>query len=214
MIGGSTANDAGTSRRRPLVIISSLAISVFVFTLLLKASTNLLGVPQEVWQLLSGGILIALGAVFLFPTLWEHLSSGVNAKSAQLLQKAGTDQSTLRRDILLGAALGPVFNSCSPTYALIVATILPADPSTGHLYLAAYTIGLSVALLLVAWFGQALVSRLGWAANPRGWFHRLIGILLILTGVAIVFGLDKQFQAFVLEQGWYDAVSGLEERLR
>lgn len=173
-----------------------------------------MGVPQAVWQNISGAILIALGLVFVFPKLWEHVASGINARSAQLLQQASTDPSDNRRDILLGAALGPVFNSCSPTYALIVAVVLPADPITGLVYLAAYTIGLSVALFLVAWLGQALVSKLGWAANPRGWFHRFVGFLLVATGIAIIGGFDKQFQAFVLEQGWYDSISGLEERLR
>mgnify|MGYP001567100695 CR=1 FL=1 len=214
VIGGSVTAQGDASRKRPLVIIGSLAVSVFVFTLLLKASTSLLGIPQEFWQTVSGLILVLLGGVFLFPTVWEHVAGSLNARSAQLLQKASTSSTDYRRDILLGLALGPVFNSCSPTYALIVATVLPAAPLTGLLYLTSYVLGLSVALLLVAKLGQALVTRLGWAANPRGWFHRIVGILLIVTGVTIVFGLDKQFQAYVLEQGWYDAVSGLEERFR
>ena len=29
--------------------------------------------------------------------------------------------------VLLGMALGPVFASCSPTYALVLATVLPAN---------------------------------------------------------------------------------------
>ncbi|MDQ3065153.1 MAG: cytochrome C biogenesis protein, partial [bacterium] len=43
---------------RPLVIAISLAASVITFTLLIKATTALLGVPQIVWQIVSGTIVL------------------------------------------------------------------------------------------------------------------------------------------------------------
>ena len=114
-------------------------------------------------------------------------------------------------DILLGAALGPTFSSCSPTYALILATILPVSFAEGVLYIVVYAAGLAIALLLVAFLGQAFARKLGWLASPTGWFRRVVGILLVVVGVAVILGLDKQFQAFVIEQGWYAPIQNLEE---
>ena len=78
VVGGTiarTSTDATVAERqwyRPIVIASGLAASVIVFTLALKASTALLGVPQAVWQAISGGIVILFGITLLFPGLWER----------------------------------------------------------------------------------------------------------------------------------------------
>lgn len=200
---------------RPFVISLSLAASVVIFTLVLKASTGLLGVPQQVWQIISGIIVAGLGVNFLWPQLWEKvaLKTGLHIGSNKLLggsaQKQGIDG-----EIITGAALGPVFSSCSPTYALVVATVLPASFIRGLSYLLAYALGLALTLLLITFAGQGLVQRLGWLANPHGNFRRVIGVLFVLVGIAVVFGLDKNIQAFVLENGWYNPIAELEESLR
>lgn len=215
IIGGSvTAPGDKRSFSRPLVITASLVVSVIVFSLLLKASTTLLGVPQMVWQIASGGIVLLLGIDFLWPQLYEQVSarSGFFTRTNVALGSA-SKKGGLLGAILMGAALGPVFSSCSPTYALIVATILPASFLQGLAYLAAYALGLGVVLLLIAFAGQALVTKLRWMSNPKGWFKRILGILFILVGLSVIFGLDKAVQAFVLEQGWYDAISSFERSL-
>lgn len=209
-----TGSVTGAGRyQRVLAIILGLTISVIVFSLLLKATTSLLGVPQIVWQLVSGGILILFGLVMFLPGLWEKIAAPLSARAGQSLQSA-RGQSGVGGNFLLGAALGPVFNSCSPTYALIVAAILPASFGQGLTYLIAYAVGLGVALLLVAVLGRAIISRLGWAANPEGWFHKFVGLLLIIAGLAVIFGLDKSFQAYVLDRGYYEPIMRLEERIR
>lgn len=125
IVGGTIAGGAGGARARwrPWVIAGSLAASVTAFTLLLKATTALLGVPPQVWQTVSGVVIVALGANLLFPSLWDRFSArlGLQRRSNDLLQRS-TRRAGLWGDVLTGAALGPVFSSCSPTYALIIAT--------------------------------------------------------------------------------------------
>lgn len=216
IVGGGVVAGGGQRQKwyRPLVIAASLAGSVVLFTLLLKATTVLLGIPQTVWSTISGLIVIALGLNLLVPSLWEKVMIATrfpiktNAVLGKTMGRRGVGY-----DVMMGAALGPVFASCSPTYALIVAAVLPVSFAKGLLYLAAYAIGLASVLLLVAIAGQAAVTRLGWLSNPNGWFHRVIGILFILVGFAVLFGIDKRFQAYVLDQGWYDPIIRLEQRL-
>ncbi|HSE61633.1 MAG TPA: cytochrome c biogenesis protein CcdA [Candidatus Saccharimonadales bacterium] len=216
IIGGTVAQDKSAQHMwyRPLVIVGSLAASVVVFTLLLKATTALLGVPQTVWNVVAGGIVLLFGLNLLAPVVWEKfmLATGLYAKSNQLLGFS-SKQKGVMRDVLLGAALGPVFSSCSPTYALIVAAILPASFAQGVTYLIFYAAGLAAVLLLIAVAGQSVVRKLGWLSNPEGWFRRTIGVLFVIVGVAVMVGLDRKFQAFVLEQGWYDPIMKLEQRL-
>lgn len=216
IVGGSVLDGQDQKKNwyRPLVIATSLAVSVVLFTLLLKATTTLLGVPQMVWSVISGVIVILLGLNLLFPLAWEKLmiATRLPISSNKLLGKT-LGQNGLGKDILTGAALGPVFSSCSPTYALIVAAVLPASFAKGLLYLIAYAIGLASVLLLVAIAGQAAVKKLGWLSNPQGWFRRVMGVLFIIVGLAVLLGIDKKFQTYVLENGWYDPIMRLEERL-
>jgi cytochrome c-type biogenesis protein len=217
VVGGSIAPDKSKARdwRRPLAITGSLVASVVVFTLLLKASTALLGVPQMVWQAISGVIILLFGLSLIWPALWGRLSLKLGLYGrAQRWMSGASGQTGYRRDILLGAALGPIFNSCSPTYALIVAAILPASLGLGLVYLMAYALGLGITLLAVASFGRAVTTRLGWYANPGGVIHKVIGVAFVAVGLAVLFGFDKVVQTYVLDNGWYDPVSGLEERLR
>jgi cytochrome c-type biogenesis protein len=196
------------------IITLSLAISVIVFTLLLKATTVLLGVPQGVWSTISGIIVILLGVYFLFPGLWDRFSAklGLGTKTNTLMGKS-FGKKGVTRDILIGASLGPVFSSCSPTYALIVALVLPQSFAKGFIYLLAYAFGLALVLFLLALLGSKLVKALGWLSNPHGLFKKVIGILFIIVGFSVLFGFDKTVQTYVLEQGWYDPIIRIEQKI-
>lgn len=215
IIGGSSLHQNGPTKlslKHPLIIILSLVISIVVFSILLKATTVLLGVPTMVWAFISGGIVLLFGLNLLFPVLWEKLM--INTGLATVTNRTlGISQNSkgVQKDIILGAALGPVFNSCSPTYALIVAVILPVSFTEGVGYLIAYALGLGLVLLLISIFGRALVNKMKWMSNPNGVFQKTIGVLFVVVGVCIIFGIDKQIQTSVLDAGWYDPVKGIEE---
>ncbi|WP_353828742.1 cytochrome c biogenesis CcdA family protein [Agromyces sp. SYSU T0242] len=214
VVGGSIVQggDARRAQWRPYVIAGSLAVSVVAFTLLLKATTALLGIPPQVWQVIAGGIVILLGIDLLFPRLWDRFSTalGLQSRSGEMLDRSVRRQS-VGGDILTGAALGPVFSSCSPTYALIVAAVLPVSFGEGVLYVVAYAVGLAGMLLLIALLGRRLVRRLGWLANPEGWFRRVVGAIFVLVGLAVVTGFDKTLQTWILDAGLYDPIARLEE---
>ncbi|GGI48662.1 cytochrome c biogenesis protein CcdA [Agromyces flavus] len=214
VVGGAIVRgaDERRARSRPYLIAASLAVSVIVFTLLLKATTALLGISPQVWQLVAGGIVILLGANLLFPALWDRLSGALRlqARSGVMLDRSVRRQS-VAGDILTGAALGPVFSSCSPTYALIIAAVLPVSFAEGLLYIIVYAAGLAGMLLLIALLGRGLVRRLGWLADPDGWFRRAIGVLFVLVGITVITGFDKQLQTWILDAGLYDPIEHLEE---
>lgn len=191
------------SKQTPYIVISALAVSILVFTYLLKASTILIDIPASFWAYFSGSVLFLIGITFAFPALWSNvpgiqkLSLGGNA-----VVGSGYAQKSIWGDITIGAALGPVFSSCSPTYFLILAAVLPASFLLGTVYLLAYIAGLSIVLLLISVLGQRFIGRITWAADPNGWFKRGLGVLFILVGLAIFTGLDKDFEARILDTGF------------
>jgi thiol-disulfide isomerase/thioredoxin len=125
---------------------------------------------------------------------------------------AGGEKSGVLGDALVGAALGPVFSTCSPTYFLVLAAVLPQQPLVGLVYLIAYALGLSLALFGIALAGQKLVKKLRFASNPSGTFKRTLGALFIVVGVAIISGLDKKVEAGILGAGFFD-VTKIEQQL-
>lgn len=201
VIIGSSAG--ARSKATPYIVIVSLSLSIIVFTYLLKASTLFIDIPTSFWAYFSGLILLLIGLIFAFPALWERMP-GVNKLSTggNAVIGSGYTKKSLWGDITIGAALGPVFSSCSPTYFLILAAVLPASFLLGSVYLLVYVAGLAFVLLLIALLGQRFVSNIAWAADPHGWFKRGIGIIFLLVGIAIFTGLDKQFEAFILDTGF------------
>ncbi len=212
IIGGSLSGHE--NRKRPYIIIGSLVVSLVAFTLLLKVSTALLGVDPKIWSYISGSIIILLGLTILFPLQWDKFigSIGLQAKSQKLLGEAGKTKNGTLSAILTGLALGPVFSSCSPFYAWVVATVLPGSFAAGFVYLFAYCLGLAVALLGISLFGSKMLSKIAWASNPYGWFQRIIAVLFILVGFAVVFGIDKDVQAYLVERDFLN-IKSLEEKL-
>ncbi|HYC34563.1 MAG TPA: redoxin family protein, partial [Candidatus Paceibacterota bacterium] len=82
----------------------------------------------------------------------------------------------------------------------------------GFVYLLAYTLGLSLMLLLISLLGQKLVSKLENASNPHGTLKKTLAVLFILVGIFIISGLDKRIQALVVSNGVFD-ITRLETKL-
>ena len=102
-------------------------------------------------------------------------------------------------------------SSCSPTYFVILATVLPASFFLGTTYLIAYAIGLSGILLLIALLGQRFVGGLNKLSDPKGWFKKSIGVLFLLVGLSIMTGFDKTIEAYLVDLGF--DFTGIEQRL-
>lgn len=215
VIGGSLVGHHSIAWRRTLTIIAGLSLSVLIFSLLLKGTTLLIGVPDTVWRIMSGGIVIALGINFLFPQLWLNLAAKfkLQQNSDRALSLASAKSGSWGA-LLTGAALGPVFSSCSPTYGLIIAAILPVNATLGIVYLACYVLGMSIALLLIAYFGRAITQKLRWSVEENGWFRKTLGIVFIVVGLAVATGSDRVVQSWLLERGVYNGATGLESLVR
>ncbi len=215
IVGSSLATDADqkADRKKPYIISFSLGISVLIFTLILKASTALIGVDPQFWKTLSGGIVVILGISLLFPLLWASAMAkiGFENNSNKLLSRA-SKKSGILGYVLTGAALGPVFSACSPVYALILATVLPVNLALGMVYMTLYATGLSLSLLAIALAGRRITKRLTWVSSPDGGFRKVLAILLIVIGISVFTGFDKKVQTWILENAPF-STSSLEKKL-
>src|SRR3989338_6458846 len=213
VIIGHSITDTTPNRRRLFVVVTSLGISVILFTLLLKASSLLIDIPQDFWKWISGGIIFLFGLTMVFPDLWEKFSfaNTLSIKSNKVLTK-GYQKNSVWGDVIIGASLGPIFSACSPTYFVILATVLPVSLFLGITYLFTYVLGLSLALIVVALLGERIMAKVGKVSDPRGWFKKIFGVIFILVALAIISGYDKKLQISLLDAGFLD-VTKIEQKL-
>ncbi len=211
ILGGSVAGKE-SNRKKTITIILSLGISVLLFTLLLKVSTLFIDIPEYTWKIVSGCIILALGLITVFPSLWENKFIAKLSRKSNIALGKGDSKKSFWGDVIVGASLGPVFSTCSPTYFIILATVLPVSPFLGFIYLLSYAFGLCLSLFVVAFIGQRIVDRLGLVSNPDGWFKKGLGILFILVAIAIFSGFDKKLQTTILDNGFFD-VTKVEQKL-
>ena len=184
----------------PYLVTFSLALSIVLFTVLLKASTLLIDIPTEFWKYLSGVILIILGLVYVFPHVWTLVSGRLFGSGAnQALDQAQSIGSSPIRAIVTWAVLGPVFSTCSPTYTILLATVFPVSLFSGIIYTLIYALGLSLVLLLISIFGAALVKKLKIYADERWIFRKVLWIILVVVWLMIVMGIDKKIETFIIE---------------
>src|SRR3989344_8201126 len=194
VIGASEEGSRGISKRA-FVVICSLSISVIVFTLLLKATTLFISIPQSFWATFSGLVIILVGVAIVSPSFWAKIPY-INKLSIISNKAVGTgyQKKSYKGDILIGLALGPVFTTCSPTYLFIIATVLPATFFVGFIYLLGFTLGFAVSLLLIAYFGQQIVNKITAHMETTGTIKKEFGVIIILVGIAVLTGYDKKIE--------------------
>ncbi len=206
------ASEEGAQRvsKRAITVISSLAVSVVVFTLLLKATTVFINIPQVFWTSFSGLVIVFVGLAIVFPSFWAHIPyvNKLNLLSNKAVG-AGYQKKTYKGDILIGFALGPVFTTCSPTYLFIIATVIPASFIVGFIYLLGFTFGLVLSLLVIAYFGQKIVNKISARIQTAGKIKKVFGLLIIVVGIAVLTGYDKKLETLILDSG-YGATITLE----
>ncbi len=188
--------EAGNSIKRSSVIIGSLSLSIFFFSLLLRSTTLLISIPTATWEMISGIILISQGILILLPTVWATISHKLRLDQSVVhigsLQKK---DDSLLKDVLIGISLGPIFSSCSPTYAYIIGVMLPATLITGIAYLSIYILGVATILLSISLYGNSLLRKY---TNPKGIFKLIVGWVILIMGILIFFGWFKDIEAFII----------------
>lgn len=212
VIGTADGTKRGISKRAVLVIIS-LSLSVIVFTLLLKATTLFITIPDSFWTWFSGSVIAFLGIVTIFPSMWSKIPfvNKINLASNKALG-AGYQKDNHYGDMVIGASLGPIFTTCSPTYLFILATVLPASPISGFIYLIGFTLGLATSLFVIAYLGQKFVNKIFANEEKTAKLKKIFGVLFLLVGIAIITGYDKRLSSLILDTGFGGTIN-FEEKL-
>src|SRR3954469_4767079 len=178
-------------RRRPLGIVTGLALSFTFVTVALVYVIHALGLPNDLLRTVAIVGLILFGLALAIPPVGDRLEAW--------LQRSAPARSRKRRGdgfgsgLLVGFGLGAVYTPCAgPILAGVITLSASQTFTAGRLATAlAYGIGSAVALYVLMLGGRRLTRRL---ARRSGRVQQGLGVVMAVVGVLMLANLDTRFQ--------------------
>ena len=177
-------------RRRPLGIVLGLAITFTITIVGLAEVVDGVGLGDGSLRSLAVIVLVAFGVLLLIPALADR-TEAVLSPLARFGPKTTGDGFV--SGLAVGAALGFVYAPCAGPILAAVISVSAASGETVAVAIA-YAAGSAVALLVLALVGRRLLDRV------RGpWLQRAMGIVMILTALAVATDRDVAFQTAIAD---------------
>ncbi len=186
------ASSATGGRRRPIGIVVGLAATFTIAIVLLAQLVKGIGLASGAARTLAIVVLLAFGLAMLIPELAARVQAPLS-RLARFGPKTRGDG--FWSGIGVGAALGFV---CAPCAGPILAAVTSVSAQTGAsarvvLVALSYSAGLAAVMLVYAFAGRTVIERI--RRVGRGYaIERTLGIVLIVTAVAMSLNLDVRFE--------------------
>jgi cytochrome c biogenesis protein CcdA/thiol-disulfide isomerase/thioredoxin len=181
-------------RRRPLGVVLGLTITFTITIAGVAKVVGGVGLGSDPLRDLATGVLLVAGAALLLPGIADHLEARLSRLAALGPRSHGAG---FRSGLLVGAALGFVYTPCAGP---ILAAVISVSAASGRTIVVAvaYALGSALTLLALTLGGRALFERVRRAGRGLA-LQRVLGLLMVLTAVAIITGLDVEFDQYVAE---------------
>lgn len=192
-----------THKLGPYALAVGLTLSFTVVGVFLATLGVSLGLDQDTFRIAAAVLLIGFGAILLSASLQERFAvaaSGFCNSGQSLLNRISTD--SLAGQFMLGLILGVVWSPCvDPTLDAAI-TLASQGQSLGHitLVMALFGIGAGIPLILLGLLSRQAMMRFGdrlLLAGQTG--KKVLGALLLLVGIMIIMGWDKQLESLALD---------------
>ncbi|HET6869562.1 MAG TPA: cytochrome c biogenesis protein DipZ [Solirubrobacteraceae bacterium] len=186
------ASSATGGRRRPIGIVIGLGATFTIAIVLLAQLVKGVGLASGAARTLSILVLIFFGVALLIPDLSARIEAPLSRLGRFGPKSRGTG---FWSGLGVGAALGFV---CAPCAGPILAAVTSVSASSGAsarvvLVAISYSVGLSAVLLVYAFAGRAVIDRIRRVGRGNA-VNRALGVVLLATGVLMVFNVDVRFE--------------------
>ncbi|NGP19120.1 cytochrome c biogenesis CcdA family protein [Devosia aurantiaca] len=208
------SSGAQEGRARPIGLIIGFVGAFTAATLALSYLVRSLGVPPDLNRILAGAVLILLGLVLAIPFLHRGFErfAGVIASRTPVPQNG----SGFGGGLGFGAGLGLAWSPCvGPIMASVITLALNQQVDAGAIAVTlAFSLGTALPMAAIMLGGRQITRRLAWFQTNAGRIQQVLGVLLVLTGLAIFAGWDRQIQILLLTwfPNWELALTGWEPR--
>ena len=189
-------------RLGPYALALGLTISfaaVGIFVAVLGAS---LGLDQALFRNIAAIVLIAFGILLLSTRLQERVAlaaSGLSAAGDSFISRLSMDG--LAGQFVIGIVLGVVWSPCGGPTLGAATTLASQGQNMAQISLLMVIFGMGAGTPLVALgsVSRATMIRLRGSMLSAGKTGKsILGIILVLLGIAILSGFDKSFEAWAV----------------
>ncbi len=186
------ASSATGGRRRPIGIVIGLGITFTIAIVLLAQLVKGVGLASGAARTLAIVVLIVFGIALLVPDVTARIEAPLSRLGRFGPKSRGTG---FWSGLGVGAALGFV---CAPCAGPILAAVTSVSASSGAnarviLVAISYAVGLSAVLLVYAFAGRAVIDRIRRVGRGNT-INRALGVVLLATGVLMIFNVDVRFE--------------------
>jgi cytochrome c biogenesis protein CcdA/thiol-disulfide isomerase/thioredoxin len=186
-----SAGGAG-GRRRPLGVVLGLSVTFTITIVGVAEVVGGVGLGTDPLRALAVVVLAGFGVALLLPGMAARLEAPL-ARLSRFGPRSRGDG--FASGLVVGAALGFVYTPCAGP---ILAAVITVSAATGRSVAVAiaYALGSAVVLLALCLGGRRVLERLR-TAGRGPLVQRALGVIMLLTALAIVTNVDVSFDQFV-----------------
>jgi cytochrome c biogenesis protein CcdA len=189
-------------RHGPIALATGLVFGFAAVGFVVAAFGSKLGVDAQEVRFIGAAILAVAGIFLLAPRLQERLAYAAGPLTAWAGEKQSRfEDRGLTGQFMIGLLLGAVWSPCvGPTLGAAVALAAQGQQlSQVAVTMAAFAIGISSVLLVIAFIGRAFFNRAKSAMAAKAKTGKyVLGAILLGVGVFILTGLDRKAEALLL----------------
>jgi cytochrome c biogenesis protein CcdA/thiol-disulfide isomerase/thioredoxin len=182
-------------RRRPLGVVTGLALSFAFATVALVYVIDALGLPGDLLRNLAILVLFGFGVMLLVPPVSDRLEAWISRIAPA--PRAGSGDG-FRSGLLLGASLGFVYAPCAgPILAGVITVSASQSFTAGRLAVAlSYALGSAVVLYFLLLGGRKVITRL---APQAGRLQIATGAVMVIVALLMAGDYDTRFQTAIAD---------------
>ena len=188
-------------RYRPFAIVTGMTLSFTTMGVLVSAFGATFGSFADTLRIIAVLFIMGMGFVLFdedvnmeFIKLTSALTQGMRQS---LGSKSGysskVPEGGLGGGFFLGMSLGIVWIPCvGPILGAVLAYVASVgNVPYGAWMLFIYSIGMSLPMLAIAYYGKKVTARFQWFVRHGPALKKLSGLVLIVIGVMLLFNIDK-----------------------
>jgi cytochrome c biogenesis protein CcdA/thiol-disulfide isomerase/thioredoxin len=184
-------------RRRPLGVVIGLTVTFTVTIVGIADVVDGVGLGSDPLRDVAVAVLLASGLALIVPGLADRLEARMSRIAAFGAGGASNRGDGFRSGLVVGAALGFVYTPCAGPILAAVISVSAASGRTVAVAIA-YSLGSAAVLLALTLGGRKLFDRIR-AAGRGVALQRTLGVVMLVTALAIVVGVDVRFDQYVAE---------------
>jgi cytochrome c-type biogenesis protein len=188
-------------KHRPVAIVTGMTLSFTIMGVLVSAFGATFGSFADTLRSIAIIFIMGMGLVLFDEDVNMEFIKLSSALTQNVRQRLGSmngysskvPEGGLVGGFFLGMSLGIVWIPCvGPILGAVLAYVgLVGNVPYGAWMLFVYSVGMSLPMLTIAYYGKKITGRYQWFVRHGPALKKLSGLVLIVIGVMLLFNIDK-----------------------